>query len=341
MPAPNVQWPVPLIRFPTLWPGQMGVPGTDNDRGERAHCTGEVFYVDPNFTGVSDLRDGTSPTDPLESVEAALTKCEPYRGDVIAVMHNGYWTYGDTAADNYLPVQEAVTVDVPGVRIVGIAPSGSLGVPWIPTEDGAACITVTVLDVLIEGFCFWEPEGYTNITGITAAWNSATDLWGENLTIRHCYFYNLEYGIQLDYTWNSYIEDCRFDGIDTAAIHNPSVYGEPDYTVIRNNVFVGNAADINLPDCSRLLIEGNRFMDVTAAIVVLAGDDNTIHNNTIQGDPTGTNNYINLTGGGNNLVSANMLACTIGQYDVTCSDATSGSWVGNLCTNGTAAAPPV
>ena len=49
MPATNVQWPIPLIRFPTLWPGQMGVEGTDNDRGERAHCTGEVFYVDPNF----------------------------------------------------------------------------------------------------------------------------------------------------------------------------------------------------------------------------------------------------------------------------------------------------
>ena len=80
---------------------------------------------------------------------------------------------------------------------------------------------------------------------------------------------------------------------------------------------------------------------LTAAIVILAGDDNTIHANTIQGDPTGTNNMVNLTGGANNLVSANMLACTIAQYDTVNSDATSGSWVGNLCTDGPAVAPPV
>ena len=339
MPATNVRWPTPLTRLNPWYPGQMGVPGTDNETGLRLNSTGAIFYVDPNYPGVSDLRDGTNPTNPLQTVEAALTKCEPYRGDVIAVMHNGMWTYGPPLEDNVLPVQEAVTVDVPGVRIVGIAPSGSLGVPWIPTADDAVCITVTALDVLIEGFCFWEAEGYTNTTAISAAWNGPP--WGENLTVRHCYFYDLEYGIQLDYTWNSYIEDCRFDSINAVAIHNPSVYGEPDYTVIRNNVFVSNAADINLPDCGRLLIEGNRLMDVTLALVILAGNYNTIHNNTIEGTAGGTNNYINLTGGGGNLVSQNMLACTIAQYDVTCSDAGSGSWVGNLCTNGTAVAPPI
>jgi len=339
MPATNVNWPAtPLVRFPTLWPGQMGVPGTDHDRGERSHCSGEVFYVDPNYPGVSDLRDGTSPTDPLATVGAALTKCEPYRGDVIAVMHNGFWTYGDMTSDNITPVAETVTIDVPGVRLVGVAPSGSLGVPWIGTANNDVLITVTALDVLVEGFAFWEPT-YTGVTAISAAWDGPP--YGENTTIRNCFFYSLAYGIQLDYTWYCYVENNHFDSISTAAIHNPSVYGEPDYLTIRRNVFINNAADINLPGCDNELIEGNRFMDVTAAIVLLAGDVNTIHGNTIQGDPTGTNNYINLTGGASNLVSDNYLACTIAQYDVTCSDSTSGSWVGNKCTNGTATAPPI
>ena len=339
MPATNVKWPLPMTQWPTLWASQMGVPGTDDNMGARLHCTGQVFYVDPNFPGASDARDGFEPTDPLLTVATALTKCEPYRGDVIAVMHNGLWTYGNMASANILPINESVTVTVPGVRIVGVAPSGCLGVPWTTTAINSVCITVEALDVLVEGFCFWNPGAYAGTTGVLAQWNAPP--YGENLTVRNCFFYALAYGIQLDYSWNSHVVDNYFQGCTTAAIHNPSVYGEPDYLTVKGNVFTANAADINLPDCDSVLIEGNRFMDVTAAIVMLAGDDNTIHDNTIQGDPTGTNNMVNLTGGANNLVSANMLACTIAQYDVTCSDATSGSWVGNLCTNGTATAPPI
>ena len=339
MPATNVKWPLPMTQWPTLWASQMGVPGTDDNMGARLHCTGQVFYVDPNFPGASDARDGFEPTDPLLTVTAALTKCEANRGDVIAVMHNGMWTYGDPAEDNYTPIQESVEVTVPGVRIVGVSPSGCLGVPWTTTAINSVCITVTALDVLIEGFCFWNPDAYAGTTGILAQWNGPP--WGENLTVRNNFFYHMAYGVQLDWSWNNFVEHNYFQGCTIAAIHNPSVYGEPDYLTIRNNVFTSNAADLNLPDCEHELIEGNRFMDATAAIVVLAGDNNTIHDNTVQGAPGGTNNYINLTGGVNNLVSANMLACTIAQYDVTCSDAGSGSWVGNLCTNGTATAPPV
>ncbi|GAG88873.1 unnamed protein product, partial [marine sediment metagenome] len=191
MPATKVQWPNPLVRQPALYGTQMGVPGTGDDRGLRMHSTGEVFYVDPNFPGVSDQRDGTSPTSPLQTVGEALTKCEDYRGDVIAVMHNGLWTYGNPASDNILPIAEAVTVDVPGVRIVGVAPSASLGVPWMPTANNDVCITVAALDVLIEGFAFWT-DAYTGTTGISVAWNSPP--WGENTTVRHCYFYDLDYG---------------------------------------------------------------------------------------------------------------------------------------------------
>jgi hypothetical protein len=66
-----------------------------------------------------------------------------------------------------------------------------------------------------------------------------------------------------------------------------------------------------------------------------------IHGNLVYGNGTGTNNFINLTGGANNLVSDNFLACTIAQYNVTCSDATSGAWINNHCTNGDTTAPPI
>jgi len=337
MPATNVSWPPPLTRWPTLFPGQFGVPGTDSRTGLREHSTGATFYVDPNFPGASDSRDGTDPTSPLLSVAGALTHCEPYRGDTIAVMHNGLWTYGNTAEDNVVPIQEAVIINVPGVRLVGVSPS-SLGVPWVPTADSDVLITVNALDVLIEGFNFW-PTIYATVTGIYAPWSSPL-LFGENLTVRHCYFYNLDYGLQLDYSWNDFIIDCQFMGMTTAAIHNPSVFGEPDYLTVRDCVFHANIADINLPDCNHALIENNRFFAVNAAITMLAGDNNQIVGNVIQGDPAGVNNMINLTGGANNVVSDNALTCTIAQYDTCNSDATSGSWGGNRCSNGFTTAAP-
>ena len=338
MPASNVQWAVPLIRQNPWFPGQMGVEGGWTETGLHTHCTGSVFYVDPNYPGASDGRDGTDPTDPLLSVTGAVARCGDYQGDTIVVMQNSTWTY---APQTPFPtgIAEHVILNKAGVRLVGLSPS-SLGVPWVPTANSGTCLTITAMDVTVEGFCFWNSGAYITTTGILVAWNAPT-LYGESCVMRNNFFYGLAYGIQADYSWNNYIEHNSFQGISTAAIHNPSVYGEPDYLTIRNNMFVSNAADINLPDTDDCLIENNRFMDVTAAIVMLNGDQNTIHGNTIQGDPTGTNNYVNLTVGASNLVSQNVLGCTIAQYDVVASDATSGSWVGNLCTNGTATAPPI
>jgi len=314
----------------------MGVPGTDSETGLRLNTEGCIFWVDPNHVDANDQRDGTNPTAPLRTVATALTKCEAYRGDTIAVMHNGFWTYGNMASAHVVPIAEAVTVNVPGVRIVGISPS-SLGVPWVPTANNATCITVNALDVVIEGFNFWDPS-YTGTTGITAVW--AAPPYGENLTVRHCYFYELGYGITLDYTYNCYIEDCSFMGIDTAAILNLGTHGDPDYLVIRGCLFQTNAADVDLADSSNCLIEGNRFFDVTAAITLDGGNNNQIVSNVIQGDGAGAANMINLTGGAANVVTDNTLSCTIAQYGTTCEDATSGSWGFNHCENGDTTAAP-
>jgi hypothetical protein len=300
---------------------------------------GTPFFVDPNHPRASNQHAGTDPDFPLRTVAAAQAKCTPYTGDVIAVMHNSYWTYADVSRGRATPILEAVTVTVPGIRIVGVSPS-SLGVPWVPPANNAICLTIHAMDVLVEGFCFWN-NLHTGCSGIEAEWVGAGGIYGENFTARRCYFYGLAYGIQFDYSWNCHVEGCRFNNLTTAAIHNPSVHGEPDYLTIRNNVFANNTADLNLPDCDYALIEDNTFMDVTAAIVITGGDYNQILTNAIQGNGAGTNNFINLTGGASNLVGANLLGCTIAQYDTTCSDATSGAWVGNQCTNGPTTAPPV
>ena len=179
MPSADVMYPMPLQRLNPWYPGQIGVPGAWTDTGERMHCTGTVFYVDSNHVDTNDQRDGTDPTAPLETVATALTKCQAYRGDVIAIMANDAWQYGGTSDYNTI-VSESVTVDVPGVRIVGVSQSSALGVYWQPATVGGTCISVEAIDVLIEGIAFL---GDTGGTGIHAVWT--TDGEGDNLTVRH------------------------------------------------------------------------------------------------------------------------------------------------------------
>jgi len=317
MPSANVSWPPILVRQKPWYPGLPGVPGTDNTRGQRLGTNGVVFYVDPNAAGVSDLRDGTDPEGPLATVTKALTLCRAYQNDTIIVAPSSYWTHANTAAGRPLPVREEVTVSTPGVRIVGLMPSGVMGVPWLVTQNGGVAITVNATSVLIEGFNFWE-DVYTTPTAISAFWNSPP--YGDNMVVRNCFFGDgLDYGIRLDFAYNTYIYDNTFQEIAVAAINSNDLVNDPDYTFIYNNRFNYNAAAIDLEDVSRCMI----------------------YNNMINGDGAGTNNFIDLTGGANNFVANNYLACTIPQYDVTCSDAGSGAWIGNYCTNGPTAAPPV
>jgi hypothetical protein len=366
MPSANVRWPVPLIRQKPFYPGLFGVPGTDNTRGQRSDANGVVFYVDPNASGVSDLRDGTDPEGPLQTVGKALTLCRPYMNDIIAVMPNSYWTHADTTQGRATPIGEQVTVSVPGVRIVGVMPPSSIGIPWVPIENDGVCIRVTAIDVVIEGFCF-RNAAYTGGTGIHAIWGGAGVGYGDNLTVRHCFFCSdLDYGVRTDFSYNSYIEDCYFQSIGIAAIENPGTQGDPDWIVIRRNIFTGCAVAIDLDDTDYVVIEDNEIIACPTGIVLNGGayakiknnvinttqgagvvaidgeglTESVIHGNVINAAPGGTRNMIDLNGGATNIVSDNWLSCTILQYDTTCEDATSGSWVNNHCTDGSPVAPP-
>lgn len=311
MPANNVRWLPPLTRWPTLWPGQMGVPGTDHDRGERMHCTGEVFYVDPNFPGVSDQRDGTSPTSPLRTVAAALTHVQPQRGDTIVVMSNDYWYYapgGQGVSTDYItPISEEITIPYTcsGVRIVGLS-NGTLGAMWTPTSNGGTCITVHAIDVTIEGFVFSEGT-YTGCDAIYAEWDGAT-LFGENLTVRHCYFDDtVDVAIQLEYSWYCDIH------------HN--IFCECD----QYGIYV-DAAGSGISYCE---FHNNWFQDVTTSALSLAGAENCkVHHNNLYNSAAiiggaAPNAYINTTGGGFNIIHHNTMACDPGpgngDYNDTCS----------------------
>lgn len=328
MPSANVHFPLPLTRQNPWYPGQVGVPGGWTETGLRLHCTGAIFYVDPNHTDANDQRDGTDPTAPLATVATALTKCQAYRGDVIAVMANGAWSYAG-ASDYATAVQECVTVSVPGVRIVGVAPSGALGVVWEPSTADGVCITVNAMDTTIEGFCF---VGNGGGTGILAAYSNANDYYGDNLTVRHCFFNDsLDEGIQLEYSWYVDIHHNMFDECAGYGIYTVNTYGDAAYERIHHNWFY---------DC------------VTSAIWLPGADrchiyENTIYNNDAAINAAGTpaNCMINFTNGSRNTVHRNTLSCLLPaavawDYNACNTAGIGDAWVQNYLRNGPSTTNP-
>lgn len=274
----------------------------------------KLFYVDPNNAQATDAGNlGEDPTVPLATVAAAVALVRPYLGDTIIVGANDAWQYAADLRDTAIQESLVIPATVGGFRIVG-ASSNPLGVTWEAAAADEFCITVYGMDVLIEGFVF---TGVSN--GIQAVWDGST-MYGENLTVRGCHFDDgLNYGIQLDYSWYTHIHDNQFHNVSVAAIHNLDVEGDPDYLNIHDNLFVDNTAAIDLEDVNNCFI----------------------YRNLINGTAAGVNNMIDLTGGSGNLVTGNVLSCTIAQYDTACSDATSGAWIANDCTDGQPVAPPV
>ena len=328
MPASRVQIRAPLIRTPTISPGQYGVPGTDHRTGLRQHTTGAIFYVDPNAAGVSDQRDGTNPDAPLATIAAAVDLCQPYRGDQIRVMANGAWQYAYPFSGYNTGIVETVTLDVPGVSLVGVFPSSMPGVPWSPTASLDTCLTITAMDCSVEGFAFTS-GAHAGANGIYAEWDGIT-LFADNVTIRHCLFDgDIDIAIQLEFAWYTEVSECFFEQCDTAGIY----------------------IDAAGSGCAYCLFHDNWFQDCATAAMSLAGLDdsfvehNRIYNAAAQGGGAATDTMIFTTGGSSNIVSQNVLSCILpaaapGDYDDSNTASATDAWISNFCMNGPSATNP-
>ena len=334
MPATDVRWPIPLIRQKIFYPGQFGVPGTDTERGLRSHVTGAIFYVDPNAPGAVTNRDGTDPEAPLSTVASALALCQPYRGDVVCVMANNSWQYGDPTDGYTTAISEEVTVSVPGVRLVGVCPAGQ-GVYWYPASDGGRQITVSAIDVTIEGFFFSEGPTYTGCDAIYAEWDNVT-LFADNLTVRNCVFDDtVDTAIQLELSWYCDIHHNLFWGCDEYGVYVDPAGSGIAYSLFHDNVF---------HDC------------VSGALYLRAADfcqiyRNSIFNSDAQAGAPATDEGITTEGGHYNQVYHNILSCLLpaaapGDYDDFCTPDVAGgvgytdSWIHNYCLNGPSVTTP-
>lgn len=326
MPGANVNWPVPLQRLNPWFPGQWGVEGADNVTGLRLDCTGKILYVDPNFPGTSDSRDGTNPTSPLTTIQAAVDMTTDYAGDVIAVMQNAAWQYaGGTVYTT--GITEEVTLDRAGVRLVGLSPGG-VGVPWSPASNAGTCLTISAMDCLVEGFVFTE-GAFTGADGIYAEWDGAT-LWADNLVVRNCVFDDtIDTAIQLEFAWYCEVHSNWFTECDEYG-----VYVDP--------------AGSGIAYCD---IYKNWFQDVgTSALSLRVADNCKVHHNNIfntaaEAGAAATDEGIDTTGGASNLVEHNTLSCLLpvpanGDYDDLCTAAATDAWINNYCLDGPSVTNP-
>ena len=316
---------LPLVRLPPWFPGQMGVPGTDTRTGLRTHPTGAVFYVDPNYPGASDQRDGTNPDDPLRTVGAALTKCQAYRGDTIVVGANGGWQFSGPS-DYPTVIQEAVVVTVPGVRILGAHPSSPVGVVWTPPAAGGPCISVHALDVLIAGFAF--VGGIVGGTAISVDWDGVTT-FGDNVAVEDCYFDDdIDVGVALEFVWHGAVRRCVFDACDDFGIYvDPAGSGIADCQIVGNWFKDCADSNISLRGAVSCLVAGNFVFSSNAQSGALATDELI---------DTAVVAFV----GGQNIVAHNVLSCILdvapanGDYDDACSSAATDAWVENYLMNG-------
>jgi len=337
MTGANVSFAPPLQRFNSLFPGQYGVPGAWTDTGLRMHSTGTVFYVDPNFPGASDARDGTDPTSPLLTVATAITKCEAYRGDVIAVMGNAGWYYTEGGAGYTTVIAEEVTVDVPGIKIVGLAPSAMTNVMWTPASDGGTCITVHECDVLIEGFTFTEGQTYAACgIAIDTTYDGAT-MFGDSLTVRNCLFDDtVDIAIQCDFPWYCHFHNNYFAQCDNYGIYAAAAGDGLSFSLIHDNVFnmVGETdsggAITLLSDSDNNHIYNNQIYNAAATVPAAATDEGIVF----------------AAGGTNNQISNNWFSCPLpgpgaGDWDdLNTTGGATNAWVHNMCTNGIAVTQP-
>ena len=71
--SPFAGIPVPIMKLPPWFSGQMGVKGSDTAEGLRMASTSLVYFVDKTNPRADDNNDGTDPREPLETIAQAIT----------------------------------------------------------------------------------------------------------------------------------------------------------------------------------------------------------------------------------------------------------------------------
>jgi hypothetical protein len=288
--------------------GQMGVRGSDVQRGLRWEPTGIVLYVDPDSNNDTDQADGTDPENPMTTIQAAVTR--------LSVIVLGGMAYTET-----------VTIPATAPNYCTIL--GGANTRFRPTwaSGGAAenCLTIRAEGWTIDGIEFDCPSA---AAGIRLEEVPASSYSAYKTRIQNCTF---------DGLWSG-LYGIEFYG----APHRVQIYN--NWFVEMNNVdptlawciYVTDSSHTNPYQCE---IVGNRFMDsdnYVGSLGAIRGFNVSLFQNNVFEDgvlltPT---TFLDLRGGsrGYNIVTGNFFGGTYtnaGGYYANAATP-NGCWVGNF-----------
>ena len=285
---------LPQIRQATLYPGQMGVWGSDVPRGLRWGSAGIVLYVNNIHPEGHDDNDGTNPEAPLETIQQAV--------DNLAGWETRYTAAGSLSGVGSVIVVAPGTYNEDVTVTRGTAPdyctimgggNGKYPVIWGPADGD--CLAISAYGWRVEGIHFQPGDSGAgvNLTRPAGAGAEGTVIW-------ECFFNGGWgtglYGVELNGApANVSILNCRFAEFDAAS---------PCITVTAT----GTA------DPYQTHILGCTFQESAEYITSVAGGWNAsiIKYNTFAAatpDLAATTTYINLGNGslGYNVVTQNTL----------------------------------
>lgn len=199
---------LPLTRLSPWYPGQMGVYGSDVQRGIRASPTAIVLYVDENHPGASAVADGTDPENPLNSIQTAVNRLITFQTAMATSLVGSVIVVGAGAT-----IVESVVVPPTapaGCTIIGDTMGGFVP-SWRPATTTGIALTLEAPNWRVSGFRFyWTGNGI----GVRLS-RAADDSWEA-------------YACQVD--------NNRFFGGHTG-LHAIEFYGAPSNCRILNNEF--------------------------------------------------------------------------------------------------------
>ena len=184
----------PQIRLQPWYPGLMGVPGSDVQRGLRWSPTSIVLYVDPQNNFASDAADGTDPENPLITIQQAVdqlvafqTACaESLEGSVIVV-----------AAQADITESVIVGPTAPAWCTIMGAGNGAYNPIWNSDLAASPCLTIRQLGWRVTGFRFRPP---VSSSAIQLAWVPASEYVGNHVIVDNNQFFGEWqglYGVEL------------------------------------------------------------------------------------------------------------------------------------------------
>lgn len=311
---------LPQIRAQPWFPGQMGVDGSDVQRGLRWAPQGIVLYVDENHPGASAAADGTDPENPLTTIQLAVNRLVSFatalgtslEGSVIVVA--GEATIAESVIVNPTAPQNC--------KIVG-AGSGIDQPAWTAATAAGTALTLRQNGWTVEGFRF---ETGAAGTAIRLEWVPGSLYVANRTVIKNNFFDGLWaglYGINLvgapydvRILNNEFREYRRADTTAHAIITTDSAEANPYMCVVRDNIFWENENHIGSLDDDRgfnnSIFTGNIF---NVGVLIAA------------------TRKLDLRGGsrGENIVTGNVF---LGDYSNTggyyANAANPGMWVGNV-----------